>query len=345
MQSPLGGNRSVLNVATALLAEGEAFALAIVVSTQGSTYRKAGALALVADNGTTCGVLSGGCLEPALHTVAKQVLNHNTPQIWLVDTQSRDDLIFGSGSGCRGVMQVLVIPVLPHSPHTLYVALAAAQQSQRSLTIALGIQPPWCACGAAWTDEQTWQVGNAVTGIESLQHAGSGEYTLLQGKEHANVVVCEIHAAPRILLIGAGPEATPLMYIARSLGWLVTLIDHRAASLSAYATAADRSLLARPAAALAQLSAEHFSAALIMSHTAAIDLEALQTLALRKESYVGLLGPPARRDELLNQLSDSERDALKPRLHAPLGLRLGGDGPESVALSIVAELQRFLTQP
>jgi xanthine dehydrogenase accessory factor len=79
-----------------------------------------------------------------------------------------------------------------------------------------------------------------------------------------------------------------------------------------------------------------------MTHTAANDREALAALARRAEPFVGLLGPPARRDELLAELDPGARVALTPRLHAPVGIRLGGHGPEVLALSICAELQRFL---
>jgi len=77
-----------------------------------------------------------------------------------------------------------------------------------------------------------------------------------------------------------------------------------------------------------------------MTHSAATDLEAMKVLATRNEPYIGLLGPPARRDELLSQLTNEQRTALMPRFHAPMGLRLGGNGPEPLALSIAGELQK-----
>jgi len=77
-----------------------------------------------------------------------------------------------------------------------------------------------------------------------------------------------------------------------------------------------------------------------MTHLAEHDLEALRILSRREATYVGLLGPSARRDELLARLSEAERAALGTRLHAPVGLPLGGEGPEAIALAIAADLQR-----
>jgi xanthine dehydrogenase accessory factor len=92
--------------------------------------------------------------------------------------------------------------------------------------------------------------------------------------------------------------------------------------------------------ALAELAVEPIDAAVVMTHLAEHDLEALRVLAARQVGYLGLLGPPARRDELLARLTDAERSALAGRLHAPVGLPLGGEGPEAIALAIAAELQR-----
>jgi xanthine dehydrogenase accessory factor len=146
-----------------------------------------------------------------------------------------------------------------------------------------------------------------------------------------------------VLLVGAGPEAAPLLGIARTLGWFVWVMDHRPALLDeARPGAADRLIAGRPSAALAGLADQHVDAAIVMTHTADEDLAALAALADRDVGYVGLLGPPARRDELLGRLTQRQRAALAGRLHAPVGLPLGGEGPEAIALAIVAQLQQTL---
>jgi xanthine/CO dehydrogenase XdhC/CoxF family maturation factor len=147
---------------------------------------------------------------------------------------------------------------------------------------------------------------------------------------------------PRIMLIGAGPEAPALINIAHRLGWRVIVSDHREALLARHAAGAERTICARPAEALAALGEQRLDACIVMTHTAANDREALAALARRADPFVGLLGPPARRDELLAELDPGARAVLTPRLHAPAGIRLGGHGPEMLALSICAELQRFL---
>jgi len=343
-----GGNRGVLAVANYLLQKNEPFALVIVVSSQGSTYRKPGALALVARNGTTQSVISGGCLEPALRDEAMHVISTDTSTSLLLDTSTDDDLIFGSGTGCRGRMRVLIIPVMPDNPHPVYKAIVSAHQMQQPVKLALAINKHHCGNGMAWCGDQRWSFGDRITDMDTLRNAAIAEHTVISAIEDSisnsvqqpvTIATFIVEAPRRLFIIGAGVETPLVIRMARTLGWHTTLADHRETQLESFANEADESMCSRPLALSNDLKGTCFDAALIMSHNASIDLEGLQLLAPRAERYVGLLGPPARRDELLQQLTDTQRDQLSQRLHAPLGLRLGGDGPESLALSITAELQ------
>jgi xanthine dehydrogenase accessory factor len=296
-----GGQRAVIEAACRLRAADRAFALALVVEAQGSTYRKPGALALVAAEGQRFGVISGGCLEPALDELARAALEDGTPRDAVFDTRSDDDLVFGSGSGCRGRMRVLALPVEPGQPCAALETIVAGFEQRRPVTLELAALAP------------------------ALIERGS----------------VTLRPPPLLLLLGAGPEAPPLLSIARTLGWFAWIADHRDGLLGPGRVAeADRILRGRPAAALAEVSGEVVDAALVMTHLAEHDLEALTILSRREAAYVGLLGPPARRDELLARLNAAERSALGPRLHAPVGLPLGGEGPEAIALAIAADLQR-----
>lgn len=291
----------MIEAACRLRAAERAFALALVVEAQGSTYRKPGALALVAADGPRFGVISGGCLEPALDDLARAALAAGTPRDAVFDTRSDDDLVFGSGSGCRGRMRVLALPVEPGQPCAALETIVAGFEQRRPVVLEL-------------------------SGLAPALFEG-GRVTL--------------RPPPLLLLLGAGPEAPPLLRIARTLGWLAWITDHRDGLLTPPRTGeADRILRGRPAAALAELAGDSLDAAVVMTHLAEHDLEALGILARRDVPYVGLLGPPARRDELLARLNAAERTALGPRLHAPVGLPLGGEGPEAIALAIAADLQR-----
>ncbi|MGH8268772.1 MAG: XdhC family protein, partial [Steroidobacteraceae bacterium] len=146
---------------------------------------------------------------------------------------------------------------------------------------------------------------------------------------------------PRVLLLGAGPDALPVVDFATRLHWRVTLADHRPAyAVPAHFPSADRVLLARPQEIAQALDLGQFTAAVVMSHHLPSDLEYLRALSASPLAYIGLLGPPARREKLLSELGP-EAERLRPRLRAPVGLNLGGRTPESIALAIVAEIHAF----
>lgn len=299
----LGGQRAVLEAARNWRAAGRAFALTVVVEAEGSTYRKPGALALVGEDGTQVGVISGGCLEPGLVALARQAVAAREPRDTVFDTRTEDDLVFGSGSGCRGRMHVVALPVWPDTPAPALDAVLSVEESRRPARLALAQLAP--------------NLGLALT--------------------------VTVRPPPLALLIGAGPEVAPLLRLARVLGWLAWVADHRTGLLDDPGIrCADRLLAVQPGAAVAALADADVDAAIVMTHTAEGDLAALAALAAADVRYVGLLGPPARRDELLARLTPAQRAALVGRLRAPVGLRLGGEGPEAIALAIAAEMQREL---
>jgi xanthine dehydrogenase accessory factor len=301
-----GGQRAVFDAARSLHAAGCAFALALVVETEGSTYRKAGAVALIAEDGRRVGVISGGCLEAGLDELGRAALAADSPRLATFDTRSDDDLIFGSGSGCRGRMHVVAVPVRPGRISPEVERMLAAWRERQSVAIELDSLAPALGLSAR----------------------------------------VEIRAPSSLVAFGAGPEMPPLLRIARTLGWFTCVADHRPGLLSADRVAGiDIVVAARPTAAWRQLVTQRIDAAIVMTHLADADREALTTLARSTVRYIGLLGPPARRDELLSLLPADDRNALTGRLHAPVGLPLGGEGPEAIAIAIAAELQREFQRP
>lgn len=332
-------HRRILGELADLAARRAAFTLCVVVHCSGSTYRKAGALALVEADGSRLGVISGGCLESDLESAARAALAENRPRVALFDTRSDDDLVFGSGSGCRGQMQVLLLPVTAAATHPLCEALLSAERAQRPLKAALVTSGPRIGSGFLWSATVETELAPRTEAARALKARPAGEHHLGDGLTCAVVLFAP---SPCILLVGAGPEVPALVAIANHLGWRVIVSDHREALLARHAVGAERAICARPTEALAAVSEQRLDACLVMTHTASNDREALAALARRAVPFIGLLGPPVRRDELLAELDPGARAALTPRLHAPVGIRLGGHGPEMLALSICAELQRFL---
>ncbi len=180
----------------------------------------------------------------------------------------------------------------------------------------------------------------------ALQEAArTGRVGWVEGRSPAwKAFALPLALPPKLLLLGAGPDAAPIVDFAARVNWKVTVVDHRPAYADAsHFPSAERVVLARPEELATAVELVHFSAAVVMSHHLPSDLGYLQTLAETQIPYVGLLGPAARREKLLADLGEGRAQELRSRLHAPVGLALGGRAPESIALAIVAEIHAFFS--
>jgi len=151
--------------------------------------------------------------------------------------------------------------------------------------------------------------------------------------------IARLYAPRRVLILGAGQDADPLITFAVGLGWEVTVSDHRPASIARLGTtqAANVECVAAEDIA-AQFDLNRFDAAIVMSHNLRADRIYLEALANSSVAYVGLLGPPHRKQRLLQEIGENA-EKFGTRLHGPVGQRIGGRGPAAIALEIAAELQ------
>ena len=328
---------------------GRPLALAVVAHTQGSTYRKPGALMAIAADGRYAGLLSGGCLEGDLREHAREVITTGRAQVVTYDTGGTDDLLWGLGLGCEGAMQVLLLRVgAPDWQPLAHLELALA--AHRRTAVALAVESRLAAFPAGsvvlpegadgGTPPAPFELQDAIHAL--LGRALESGRTLELPGAAARVLAVPLALPPRLLLLGGGPDARPVVDIAARLAFEVTVYDHRPAYAdSAQFPGARRVLLARPEELPQQLDLGAFDAAVVMSHHLPSDLLYLRALAHDSIGYVGLLGPPVRRQKLLGDLG-ADAHHLEGRLHSPVGLDLGGRTPEAIALSIVAEIHAVL---
>jgi xanthine/CO dehydrogenase XdhC/CoxF family maturation factor len=331
-------------------AAGRAVALGILVRTVGSTYRKAGALILIAADGEYAGLISGGCLEGDLREHARTVIASGMARSVRYDTRTADDLLWGLGLGCEGAMQILLLPAGPANGWQPLAHLTGALDAQQATAIAVVVESSHPAVragtlvlpGPAVADSPLPPplAGPAVQ--ELLRRSAADGTTAWLEQPSWKLFVLPLALPPRILLLGAGPDAVPVLDFAARLNWKVTLSDHREAyAVPSHFPGAERVLRSRPEALTEVLDLSGFTAAVVMSHHLPSDLAYLRVLASSTIPYVGLLGPAVRRERLLAELG-SQASGLQGRLHAPVGLPLGGRSPESIALAIIAELHAFL---
>ncbi len=317
---PGGGTRAVLEAAALALHRGSGTAaLALVLETAGSTYVRRGAVALFDEAALQAGWLSGGCLEPEIALRAAEAASTGRIEWMDIDTRADEDLLSGSALGCRGHLRVALLPLS---------ALTA-----------------WAPLLARWRDGDgtlcidLHRDGALAAGIDDATVTATLPVAPLPWPE-ASAWSLQLPRPPSVLVFGAGPETPLLLPLLRALGLATTLVEQRP-RWRGHGAFADHAIELPPQRALPALT-RHFDAALVMHHHFELDREALSALADSTIGFIGLLGPVRRREDLFRVLPAPTRDALVPRLHSPVGLALGGHGPEAIALSIAAQLQSHL---
>lgn len=295
--------------------------LATLVTVEGSSYRRAGARLLIKADGERIGSISGGCLEEDLVVRAGQVRESGRAELVTYDTTSENDLVWGVGLGCNGIVRVL-LEQLPSPPRWAAV-LAANFHSDRETSLSV-----------VWKASDKPLLGS---------HLSSEMAPLPSGTE---VFVDNLRPPIRLFVLGAGDDAKPLVRLAKGLGWHVVVGDPR----PAFATVnrfpdADGLTVAPSTELIERLRPSSDALAVIMTHHYVHDVPLLRDLLPRSLRYIGLLGPKKRAakviSDLRNQGSSFTPEQLQ-RLHAPVGLDLGSETPEEVALSIISEMRATL---
>jgi xanthine/CO dehydrogenase XdhC/CoxF family maturation factor len=329
-------------------AAGRPLVLGVVVETAGSTYRKPGALMLIASDGNYAGLLSGGCLEGDLSAHAASVRETGAPRIVSYDLRGPDDLLWGLGVGCEGAMKILLMRASASNGWQPLAHLADSLATHTPTAVGLVTEgaSDGLPAGAVVLKAVNGPVASGVLATiqdalsEASQSRKVGWITLSESLP--KVFVLPLALPPRILLLGAGPDTLPVVDFASRMGWKVTLVDHRAAyARPAHFPLAERVVHVHADEVASRVDLSGYTAAVVMSHHLPSDLAYLRVLASCSIPYVGLLGPAIRREKLLSDLGELA-NPLRARLRAPVGLALGGRAPESIALAIVAEIHAFV---
>ena len=337
-------------------AEARPCALATVVEVLGSAYRRPGARMLVTEDGELTGAISGGCLEGDARQRARQAIFRGQPALVTYDTRDEDDPRHGLGPGCQGVVRILLEPLDFAAPDNPMELLRGFAQHPEPAVLATVFETDTTGLRAAVGQRLLLSAGGALKGTPLLATplAGAARATLAQGKSQILDVdtdagpvraLLEVLAPPlRLVVYGAGNDAQPLVHLAASLGWHITVLDGRPnlATAARFPEAAEVRIV--PVRKLQTQRPDAGAYHVLLSHNYAYDLAALQTLLPTAAPYIGLLGPRAKAGRLLSEaelyLSEAAMaDALQHRLHSPIGLALGGETPEEIALAIVAEIQ------
>ncbi|AVH64150.1 XdhC family protein [Nostoc sp. 'Peltigera membranacea cyanobiont' N6] len=340
---------------------GEMTFLATVVKTQGSTYRRPGAKMLMTDTGLIIGTISAGCLENDVFEYTKQRMSDGKPIVVTYDSTASEDILWGFGLGCNGIVQVLIERLETesrlnaivftqecfHQKHLGIIATVFAFEG--GVDMKLGSRLLLYPNGKILTDIKDPNLIKSLSADTQAalanQKSSVKNYQLPLGS--AEVFIEVIQPPTPLVIFGAGYDAVPVAQFAQALGWEVTVVDCRANEATKVRFSppcnvilSNRDILHK------QVLITDRTVAVVMTHNYLDDLEILKIILPSPARYIGILGPKHRTERLLQDLSTEKIVTTSEqlnRLYSPIGIDIGADTPEEIAIAIIAEIQAVLT--
>ncbi len=334
--------------------------LATIVNVQGSTYGQPGARMLMTSTGKMIGTISGGCLENDVLEHTRVSMTKRKTIVVTYDTTADEDIIWGFGLGCNGIVTVLIEPLDQDNPLNPLTFIDQCFRNQQlgiiatvvnvegTVNVQVGERLILKLDDSIETDlKEPHLIATLVKDAQIClqnQYSSFHNYQLVLGK--VNIFLELIKPPPHLIIFGAGRDTVPVVELAQSLGWRVTIIDCRASEVTKERFfMADEVILTRRDILHQQISVDNHTAAVVMTHNYLDDLEILKLLIPSNITYLGCLGSKQRTARLLKDLR-TEGVEYTPtqlqKLYAPIGIDIGADTPEAIALSIIAEIQAVL---
>lgn len=333
----------------------DALVLGTVIATEGSSYRKPGAMMLIASDSSYRGLISGGCLEADLAAHARQVFADGNTRNVCYDMSEGDDFAWGLGLGCDGVIHLMLQRLDAKKEFGFLGELDRAWKTRNSGLLCLvtsSSDPAFTPGDFALECGETHRCGDSRLMKSSHSPEGSSfssghdmsrrywQDSLETGSGNVELLLIPIMPPPAILICGAGHDAVPLARLVVEMGWNCSIVDHRPgfARADRFPSSCQIRVL-KPDELSVQIALDQQDAAILMTHHLGHDRSYLSQVVDAGVSYIGLLGPRARRDRLLSEIGSPEAHVF-----GPAGLDIGAEMPESIALAIVAEIHAFLNR-
>ena len=360
----------IVEVARAHEMRGKSYVLATVVRTTGSTYRGPGTMMLISEDEAFVGSISGGCVEHDVLERAKETMTSGQTKLLTYDTTDEADILWGMGLGCSGIVDALLesSPQVDFDPFLDFLHHALTKQVMGIAVLVYRVEGKTSIVpGDRYLLSEDGAISTHIDDLEVRSYLNKVSLSRLeQLKAHPRIqmpgetltyvsdtisveaVVWPVVPPVDVTIFGAGLDAVPVIDFCKQLGWRVTVVDHR----PLYAQArriqmADEIQLGEYRDLVPELPLSPRSVVLLMTHHYLNDKSILEALADQSLAYLGVLGPVKRSRRLLDELERGGVSLLadrEERLYSPVGLDIGGETPEAVALSIVAEIRAVLSE-
>ena len=330
--------REIIRLLEEILARREDALAAQVIAVEGSHYRRPGARMLLCRNGRRAGGISAGCLEADLERRFDEVAASGAACLLTYDLASESDLIFGTGLGCGGRIDVLAERLDPEQARILQVAFETAGRGTPCALVTLVGRDSKTLARAVWSVRGELIAGDAGLAAEPPTAETASTLTRRMLADGSILLAERFEPPPRVYVCGCGPDAVRLARTMSEIGWNIAVVSNRDPNQIGPLFEGCEARILDPERAACDIRESFFSAAVVMSHNFLDDLICVEALQGRPLAYLGIVGPRSRTERLLKSRRTNGNDATPAPVYAPAGLDLGGEGPAELALAIAAEL-------
>ena len=336
--------KHILRAAREQASTGTPCVLASLIARSGSSYRRPGARALITAEGEITGLIGGGCLEDDLIEDAMEVLGSGQAVLVDYDNSTHAALVWGHGLGCAGRVGILLERLDGDNLGPLAVFEQCFEQRKPQVLATLfetAEHSPFRLAQRWRLDETSRFVAlgqGAPVPTDFSPHFNKLQQSCIHEQDDSRWLIETLRPPFRLLVFGNGYDVQPVIRLARELGWDCLIHSQKAADASI--ADAVRVIDESASAAFNEKYIDDRTAVLLMTHHYETDRHWLGQVIHSRAAYIGALGPAGR---LLEMLDSIEIDAtFRPSLHGPVGLDIGGDSPQEIALSIIAEIQAIM---
>jgi len=339
------------------IAAGKKTALASVVHLDGSSYRRPGARMLINDEGQLTGAISGGCLEGDALRKALLVIAQQNSKLVTYDTTDEEDVSVGVQLGCAGIIQVLFEPIdINAKNNPINLLQKAISKRQKSVLVTLFSteekNKPQIGTCLLMEEDHTIAGDIPVAGIKQavmedvkkVMQAKTSLFINYLAESSSYTAFIEYLQPPiTLVVVGAGNDAIPMVSIADVVGWEVRVVDGRNthAKPERFVNAC-QVLVSKPENVLEQIPIDDQTVFVLMTHNYNYDLAMLKALLQQNVKYIGVLGPKKKLERMLGELNDGGMNLTEKQMNSiygPVGLEIGAETAEEIALSIIAEIK------
>jgi xanthine dehydrogenase accessory factor len=329
------------------VADNKKAVLATVVKVQGSSYRRPGARMLITEDGRMTGAISGGCLEGDALLKAQHAIFQQQNKLEIYETTDEEDRRMGVQLGCNGTIYILFEPIINEDPNNPVNLLRRTLGKRKDAVVATifnhyNKSHQTGTCCLFSSDEEIF--------LKDSRSFETDVQVCLEEKKSVSLVYDDccvlyqfIPPAIRLVVVGAGNDVQPLSELVHVLGWEQVIVDAR----PVYATPerfpkADRICRVKPSEVLSAVDIDEFTAVVVMTHSYKYDMAALEQLILTNCRFIGLLGPKKKFRKMVEDLAMKGikiNEETINRIYSPIGLDIGAETSEEIALSILAEIK------